>query len=92
MYIERIPNRNSPPAVLLRESYPEEGKVRKGNLPNLSKLPSEKLDHLKILLKGGKVLEDLKEIFKMILSRPHSDVAATLSSLRKLGLDSLIHS
>ena len=50
MYIERIPNRNSPPAVLLRESYPEEGKVRKGNLPNLSKLPSETLDHLKILL------------------------------------------
>ncbi|CDN11927.1 Mobile element protein [Richelia intracellularis] len=92
MYIERIPNRNSPPAVLLRESYPEEGKVRKGNLPNLSKLPSETLDHLKILLKGGKVLENLEEIFKIIRSRLHSHVAATLSSLRKLGLDSLIHS
>ena len=90
MYIECIPNRNSPPAVLLRESYPEEGKVRKGNLPNLSKLPSETLDHLKILLKGGKAVEDLEEIFKIIRSRPHGHVAATLSSLRKLGLHTLI--
>ena len=92
MYIECIPNRNSPPAVLLRESYPEEKKVRKGTLPNLSKLASETVDDLKILLKRGKTVEDLEEIFKIIRSRLHSHVAAKLSSLRKLGLDSLIHS
>ena len=92
MYIERIPNRNSPPAVLLRESYREDGKVRKRTLANLSKLPSETVDDLKILLKGGKALEDLEEIFKIIRSRPHGHVAATLSSLRKLGLHTLIDS
>ena len=90
MYIERIPNRNSPPAVLLRESYREDGKVRKRTLANLSKLPSETVDDLKILLKGGKAVEDLEAIFKIIRSRPHGHVAATLSSLRKLGLHTLI--
>ena len=91
MYIKRIPNRNSPRAVLLRESYREDGKVRKRNLPNLSKLPSETLDDLKILLTGGKAVEDLEEIFKMIRSRPHDHVAAPLSSLIK-GLHTLIDS
>ena len=92
MYIERIPNRNSLPAVLLRESCREDGKLRKRTLANLSKLPSETVDHLKILLKGGKVVEDLEEIFKIIRSRPDRHVAATLSSLIKLGLHTLIDS
>ena len=92
MYIERIPNRNSPPAVLLRESYREDGKVRKRTLANVSKLPSETVDDLKILLKGGKAVEDLEEIFKIIRSRPHGHVAATLSRLIKLGLYTLIDS
>ncbi|MEN0051879.1 MAG: IS1634 family transposase, partial [Bacteroidota bacterium] len=90
MYIERIPNRNSPPAVLLRESYREGGKVRKRTLANLSKLPSETVDDLKILLKGGKAVKDLEETFKILRSRPHGHVAGTLGSLRKLGLHNLI--
>ena len=92
MYIERIPNRNSPPAVLLRESYREGGKVRKRTIANLSKLPTETVDDLKILLKGGKAVEDLESTFKIIRSRPHGHVAATLGSLRKLGLHNLIDS
>ncbi|CDN10544.1 Mobile element protein [Richelia intracellularis] len=90
MYVERIPNRNSPPAVLLRESYREDGKFRKRTLANLLKLASETVDDLKILLKPGKTVEDLEEIFKIIRSRPHGHLAATLSSLRKLGLHTLI--
>ena len=90
MYVERIPNRNSPPAVLLRESYREDGKFRKRTLANLLKLASETVDDLKILLKPGKTVEDLEEIFKIIRTRPHGHVAATLSSLRKLGLHTLI--
>ena len=58
MYIERIPNSNSTPAVLLHESCREDGKVSKRTLANVSKLPSEKVDDLKILLKGGKAVED----------------------------------
>ncbi|CDN10694.1 Mobile element protein [Richelia intracellularis] len=92
MYIKCIPSRNSPPAVLLRESYSEDGKVRKRTLANVSKLPSETVDDFKILLKGGKAVEDLEEIFKIIRSRPHGHVAGTLSSLIKLGLHTLIDS
>ena len=51
MYIERVPNRNSPPAVLLRESYREGKRVRKRTLANLSKLPDPAIDGLKVLLK-----------------------------------------
>ena len=35
MFIARIPNRNSPPAILLRESYRENGKVKTRTLANL---------------------------------------------------------
>jgi hypothetical protein len=48
MYIERVPNRNSPPAVLLRESYREGKKVKKRTLANLSKLPSEVIENLRL--------------------------------------------
>ncbi|CDN10166.1 MAG: hypothetical protein HRU34_08015 [Richelia sp.] len=60
MYIEHIPNRNSPRAVLLRESYREDRKDLKRTLANLSKLPSGTVDDLKILLKGRKAVEDLE--------------------------------
>jgi hypothetical protein len=40
MYIETVPNRNSPPAILLRESYRQDGKVFKRTLCNLSHWPT----------------------------------------------------
>jgi hypothetical protein len=52
MYVARVPNRGSPPAVLLRESYREGGKVRNRTLANLSRWPEEKVDALARLLKG----------------------------------------
>ncbi len=61
MYIERVPNRNSPPAVLLRESYREGSKVRKRTLANLSKLPDEVVDNMRLVLKGATAI-DKKEI------------------------------
>jgi hypothetical protein len=42
MYITRVPNRGSPPAVLLRESYREHGKVKNWTLANLSSWPEAK--------------------------------------------------
>src|SRR5213595_2477254 len=57
MFIERVPNRNSPPAVLLRESYRDDhGRSQKRTLANLSKLPGDIIDSLKALLKGGTVI------------------------------------
>ena len=53
MYIDTVPNRNSPPAVLLRESFRQHGKVKKRTIANLSKCPDHVVDGLRILLKGG---------------------------------------
>ncbi|WP_419163767.1 IS1634 family transposase [Candidatus Palauibacter sp.] len=90
MYIERVPNRNSPPAVLLRESYREGGKVRKRTLANLSKWPDELVEGLRILLKGGVALPSMDDAFEILRSRPHGHVAAVLGTLRALGLEKLL--
>lgn len=90
MYIERVPNRNSPPAVLLRESYREGNQVRKRTLANLSKLPDNAVDGLRTLLKGGMAIENLEQAFSIERSRPHGHVAAVLGTLKKLELDKLI--
>ena len=92
MYIESVPNRNSPPAILLRESYRDAGKVRKRTLANLSKWPTPLVEGLCILLKGGTAVADLTTAFDILRSRPHGHVAAVLGTLRKLRLDRLIAS
>ncbi|MCA2722575.1 MULTISPECIES: hypothetical protein [Microcystis] len=53
MYIEKVPNRNSPPAVLRPDSYREGDQVKKRTLANLSKLPDDIIDNLKLALKGA---------------------------------------
>lgn len=90
MYIEKVPNRNSPPAVLLRESYREGDIVRKRTLANLSKLPDTVIDNLKIVLKGGTAIENLSDSFSIVRSLPHGHVAAALGTLRKIDLHNLI--
>jgi len=90
MYIEEIPNRNSPPAVLLRESYRQDGKVKKRTITNLSKWPQPLVDALRILLKGGTAMQSLADAFEVVRSRPHGHAAAVLGTLRRLGLDRVI--
>ena len=92
MYIEKVPNRNSPPAVLLRESYREGDKVKKRTLANLSKLPDDVVDNMKLVLKGAKVsIEDaIPSNFEVIRSLPHGHVAAILEIIKKLGLSQII--
>ena len=90
MYIESVPNRNSPPAILLRESYRDAGRVRKRTLANLSKWPTHLVEGLRILLKGGSAVADLSTAFDIIRSLPHGHVVAVLGSLRKLRLERLI--
>ena len=92
MYIEKIPNRNSPPAVLLRESYREGNKVKKRTLANLSKLPDEVIDNLKLVLKGASVslTETVPDKFEIIRSLPHGHVAIILETIKQLGLSSII--
>ena len=89
MYIETVPNRASPPCVLLRESFRQGGKVRKRTLANLTHWPPDVVEGLRGLLRGGKVAEELPD-FDILRSLPHGHVAATLGTVRKLGLDKLI--
>jgi transposase len=92
MYIEKVPNRNSPPAVLLRESYREGDQVKKRTLANLSKLPDDIIDNLKLALKGATLSmnEGIPNHFEVIRSLPHGHVMAILETIKKLGLDKII--
>ena len=90
MYIEAVPNRNSPPAILLRESYREGGKVRKRTLCNLSDWPTAYIEGLRGVLKGGTVIPAERDAFTVIRSLPHGHVAAALGTARKIGLDRIL--
>jgi len=92
MYVARIPNRGSPPAILLRESYREGGKVRNRTLANLSHWPEHRVDALARTLKGLSPKLDLSDAFEITRSLPHGHVAAVLGTARRLGLDDLLDS
>jgi len=85
MYIESVPNRNSPPAILLRESWREDGKVRKRTLANLSALSGPVIEGLKVLLRGGVAISNPEEAFVIERSLPHGHVAAVLGMARTIG-------
>lgn len=87
MYIEVVPNRNSKPCILLRESYRDGGKVCKRTLANLSKLPNDTVEAMRSLLRGATLLEDLADSFEVTHSRPFGHVAAVLATLRRIGLE-----
>src|SRR6516225_6905904 len=90
MYIESVPNRGSPPAILLRESYRDGGKVRKRTLLNLSDWPHDRIAGFKMLLKGGTVIPKDQDAITIVRSLPHGHVAAALGTARKIGLDRLL--
>ena len=90
MYIEAVPNRGSPPAVLLRESYREAGRVKKRTLLNLSDWPAERIAGFKMLLKGGTVIPPDQDAITIRRALPHGHVAAGLGTARKIGLDQLL--
>jgi transposase len=89
MYIETVPNRNSPPAVLLREGWREGSKTRKRNLANLSHWPKQKIETFRRLLQDQPLIspQDLLVTQKTL---PHGHVQAILMAIRKLGLDSIL--
>lgn len=89
MYIDVVPNRNSPPAILLRQAIREGTKIRKVTLANLSDWPEEQLASLKLVLKGTAVVPR-DEAFIITRSLPHGHVAAALGQLRKLSLERML--
>ena len=92
MYVTEIPNRNSPPAILLRESYRENGKVRTRTIANISRLRPAQIDALRTSLSGASSAPrlSLPDSFLIERSRPHGHVAAVLGSLRKLQIPAVL--
>lgn len=93
MYIATVPNRNSPPAILLRESYREDGKVKTRTLANLSMLPPQAVEALRRTLKGEELVA-ARDAFEIVEggSRFHGHIAAVLTSMKRLGFSELIAS
>jgi transposase len=91
MYIAFVPNRNSPPAILLRESFREHGKVKNRTLANISHWPPAQIEALRQVLKGNlSGGPPLAEAFEVIRSLPHGHVAAVLGALRRLKFEQLL--
>ncbi len=90
MYVTRIPNRDSPPAVLLRESYREDGKVKSRTLANISDWPEAKIESLRRVLAGETLVPLGAERFEIARALAHGHVAAALGTVRRLGLDKVL--
>jgi hypothetical protein len=88
-----VPNRGSPPAILLRETYREDGKVKNRTLANLSKWKPQKIAALRAVLRDEQLMPASKPApagtggFEILRSLPHGHVAAALGVARRLGLD-----
>ncbi len=88
MYVTVVPNRKSPPAILLRESFREEGKVKNRTVANISDWPPEQIEALKAVLKGD--LAGVGPMPEVEASLPHGHVAAVLGTARQIGLEKLL--
>jgi transposase len=89
MYIETVPNRNSPPAILLREGWREGSMTHKRTLANLSHWPKQKIETFRRLLQDEPLVSP-QDLFCTRKTLPHGHVEAILMAMRKLGLDSLV--
>jgi hypothetical protein len=89
MYVERVPNRTSPPAVLLRESSREGARIRKRTIANISHWPDEQVETLRRVLKGERLV-GIEDAVEVVRSLPHGHVAAVLGTLRELKLEQML--
>src|SRR5436190_813695 len=89
MYVAVIPNRGSPPAILLRESYREAGKTKNRTLANLTGWPAERIDQLRAVLRGDNLLP-AAEAVEIVRALPHGHVLAALGTARRIALDAVL--
>src|SRR6201985_2515495 len=89
MYVAVVPNRGSPPAILLRESYREAGKTRNRTLANLSRWPAERIEQLRAVLRGDQLLP-AAEAVEIVRALPHGHVLAALGTARRIALDAVL--
>ena len=86
MYVAVIPNRSSPPAILLRESYREAGKTKNRTLANLSRWPAERIEQLRAVLRGDQLLP-AAEAVEIVRALPHGHVLPRAKT-RERGIES----
>ncbi len=91
MYIATVPNRDSPPAILLREGYRERGKVKNRTLANLSHWPAEQVELLRRVLRGER-LAPVDQLFEVVASPHHGHVQAVRLAMQRLACEPLIAS
>jgi len=89
MYISVVPNRNSPPAILLREGWREGNKTRQRTLANLSHWPKEKIETFRRLLRDEPLVSP-QDLLATQQTSPHGHVEAVLVAIRKLALEAMI--
>ena len=89
MYVAVIPNRGSPPAILLRESYREAGKTKNRTLAKLSRWPTERIEQLRAVLRGDQLLP-AAEAVEIVRALPHGHVLAALGTARRIALDAVL--
>src|SRR5881409_3429441 len=89
MYVAVVPNRGSPPAILPRESYREAGKTKNRTLANLSRWRAERIEQLRAVLRGDKLLP-AAEAVEIVRALPHGHVLAALGTARRIALDTLL--
>src|ERR1700732_3355623 len=89
MYVAVVPNRGSPPAILLRESYREAGKTKNRTLANLSGWPAERIEQLRAVLRGDKLLP-AAAAWEIVRALPHGHVLAALGTARHIALDTVL--
>src|SRR6201981_3888930 len=89
MYVAVVPTGGPPPAILLRESYREAGKTKNRTLANLSRWPAERIEQLRAVLRGGKLLPAAEEV-ELVRALPHVEVLAALGTARLIALDAVL--
>jgi len=89
MYVAVVPNRGSPPAIRLRESYRQAGKTKNRTLANLSRWPAERVEQLRAVLRGDRLLP-AAEAVEIVRALPHGHVLAALGTARRIALDAVL--
>ena len=88
--VDVIPNRSSPPAIQLRQAWRDGPRIRRRTIANLSKMPPAMVDAIRAMLKGGVVFASIDEAVTIRRALPHGHVAATLGTLRALGMSRIL--
>ena len=89
MYVEKIPNRDSQPTVLIREAWREGSRVRRRTVGNITALPEQEIDQISGTLKG-ETLVPVDDAFEIVRTRPHGHVAAVVGMMKRLGMPELL--